>query len=380
MADYEYKTTQSDGPMVIYHPEEEEISFYRLDDLLWEYNFRVQTDSKFGQGKQMLSFSSPLRFQGEETHLIPLSQEEAKKAQPPQEKKDWWYRTKTTLIAALPVIISSIPDIKEAFRIKTLIKELGILGEIYYKMAEEKIYVIIKGNPRSRNFLTGTRYGNDNPKIVKLGLSKVNFAKAFKGTAVVALVFYGLAKTVEGVTMYLKSGEIRSGFFSEIPAEVSKLLLSSLAAVGTAVFLTTLGAPIALAAATALVVGYAASVALDKFDEKIGFTKAVREVTENLTMNMRREWVNFKSTLTEAARRKIEQERDAAIQLLLIKAKQGVKKAFNVDRFPVPWIPNPLRNSIRFNNPLEGLEQLFRTARQTIDYINNVVSYKLNIF
>lgn len=376
MEDYELKTTESDGPMVFYHPEEEVINFYLLEDLIWEYNYRVKTDSKFGRGKQLLSFNSPLRFQGGQTLLTPLSKEEAKKAQPPPEKRDWWNKAKIALIAALPDIISRIPDIKEAFRVNTLMKELGILGKIYYKETNGKIYVIFKGNRMDRNIFTGIRYGNFHPKIVKLGLSKVNFAKAFKGTAVVGLVFYGLAKTAEGVTMYLQDGEIRSGFFSEIPAEVTKLLISSLAAVAAGAVLMTFGAPIALAGAIALVFGYGVGVALDKFDEKTGFTKAVREATEKLTMNMKRDWVNFKSTLAEAARRKIEQERNDAIQLLLAKARREAAKAFNFDSFPVPRSPNP----IRFNNPLEGFEQLFRAAHRTINQFHNIVSFRWNVF
>jgi hypothetical protein len=375
MADYELETIQLDEPMVSYHPEEEQVEFYFLNDLIWEYNYRVQTDRQFGQGKHFLSLLSPASFDGDETLLAPLSQEEAKKAEAPPEKKDWWDNTKDAMIAALPFAISKIPDIKEVFRLKTLIQELGVQGKIYYKMTKGNIYVIIKGNPRLRNILTGTRYSNFNPKIVKLGLSKVDFAKAFKGTAVVALIFYGLAKTAEGVTMYLEDGEIRPGFFSEIPAEVTKLLLSALAATAMGCALATFGFPVAVAAAGALVMGYVASWALDKFDEKVGFTKAVREATETLTVNMQREWVDFKSTLEQAALKSMMQARDAAIRLLLAKAQQEAEKAIDFDYFLFPRMPIYTPKPIQFNNPLKGLEQLFRAARDTIQFFNQVVSY-----
>lgn len=287
MADYEVKTTQSDGPIVSDHPEEEVVSFYLLSDLLWEYNYRVQTDKKFGQGKQLLSVSSPLKFQDEDTLLAPLSREEAKKAIPPEERKDWWDKIKTTLIAALPVAIPKVSETKEAFKIETLINELEIEGEeFHYKTtAEGEIYVIIKRNPRCRSILTGARYDNTQPKIVELSLSEVTSAKVLKGSAVVVLAFYGDAKAVEGVNIYLEDSGLQPAFFSKTPVTIGKQFLSFLAGAGTTVASMILfDPPIVLAIAVGIVIGHFASVALDKVDEAIGLTKMLDKGEKSVTI------------------------------------------------------------------------------------------------
>jgi len=95
---------------------------------------------------------------------------------PLQEKKEnSWMMAGKVLLNSTPGLIRNAPNIREGMRLKTVIRELGLTGKIYYKSFKDEIYVILKGNPRVRDIFTGTRYKNVNPKIVKFGLSKVNF-------------------------------------------------------------------------------------------------------------------------------------------------------------------------------------------------------------
>ena len=277
---------------------EEETSIFLLEDLVNEYNERIKTNGNIKPGKRLLSLRPPV-FMGAETLIAEMTKEE---------KENTWMLTKKTIFNYSPLVIRNIPNFIEGLRLRELMKELGITGKIYYKYYKNEIYVIIKGNPRARDILTGTRYKNFNPKIVKFGLSKVNFMTGFKGTGITALIFYGCAKAVEGVAMYFEDGELKPGFFSEVPADMTKIAISCLFATAIGFGCTTIGFPVAVGIGAALVVGYAIDIALDQIDEKIGFTKAVSDATKRLVNTLREDVNSFQRSLLEKGQTKVLEE------------------------------------------------------------------------
>ncbi|NGX42612.1 MAG: hypothetical protein K940chlam7_00892 [Chlamydiae bacterium] len=342
--------------------EEEPVSFLLLEDLIWEYNERIQKGRGFGSEKHPLSLRLPV-FNGGETIISPMTEEEINEMNLKDQRENCWM--KVLLSNFTPAgLVRNIPNIREGIRLKEVIRELGLQGKIVYRTVKDNIYVILKGNQKLREVLTGTRYRNSHPKIVKFGLSKVNFTTALKGTAITALIFYGCAKTVDGLSMYFEDGELRPGFFSEIPAEITKLTISSIAATAVGVGLVTFGAPIAVGIGLALVAGFAADIILEHFDKQTGFTKAVADATERLVSNVKNEWVVLKRNLSEVGRqstleviKRIKDEQKALLERALKRGAEAVQEMF----FDLLLSPKRLGLIIAtgpglIKNPLEGFK------------------------
>jgi len=271
--------------------EEENLSFFLLEDLIWEYNERIQKSRYREEGKYPLSLCPP-KYEEGETVIRPMTEEEIRSMDSPKQRANQWMVTQKVLASQITPagLIRNTPNILEGIRLKKMIEELGIRGQVIYKETEGRIYVILKGNPRLREVFTGTRYSNMNPKIVKYGLSKVNFWTALKATVKVSFMFYGGAKVVDGVNLYFKDGELTSRFWSEIPADVMKVVISGAAATAAGVGLSAIGASVAVGIGVALVMGIFVDVTLEHVDQETGFTEAVAEATERLVENLKKGW------------------------------------------------------------------------------------------
>jgi len=288
-----------------------------------------------------------------------MRKEEIERMPSPQQKERVGTVVKKGIVNATPGLIRNVSNIREGIRLTKIIKELGLKGKIYYKSFKNEIYVILKGYPGLRKVLTGTRYKNFNPKIVRFGLSKVSFATAVKGTFLTSFAFYGLAKVADGVAMYLEDGELRPGYFSEIPADVIKLFVTSFAATAAGVGIVAWGAPVAVGIGIALVMGIVADAVLDNIDEQTGFTKAVSEATKSLAINLKKDWENFHKSLekkaSESILRVIENATKALIQQALHSCTEEMKRRIFDKLFSSPQLRGiiPIRLS-SLSNPLEG--------------------------
>ncbi|GAB58276.1 hypothetical protein [Rheinheimera nanhaiensis] len=90
------------------------------------------------------------------------------------------------------MFMSAIPVTADAAALAVLAKDLSksgnLLTKYQIKTYHGRTYVIIKGYPALRQHLTGTRYLASHPKVVSMGIGKMDAAKAIKGGFVLSLV------------------------------------------------------------------------------------------------------------------------------------------------------------------------------------------------
>lgn len=90
------------------------------------------------------------------------------------------------------MFMSAIPVTADAAALAVLAKDLtksgNLLTKYQIKTYHGRTYVIVKGYPALRQHLTGTRYLASHPKVVSMGIGKMDAAKAIKGGFVLSLV------------------------------------------------------------------------------------------------------------------------------------------------------------------------------------------------
>lgn len=149
-----------------------------------------------------------------------------------------------------------------------LAKDVGIKGKYYIKKYNGKEYIIFKGNPAVRKYLTGTRYGINHAKMINLQIGRAGMRTAIRGSFVFSMIFC----TVINVADYVARDNATLGeLFGATAVDLGKTLIATGAAfavaAGTAALagtaLIAIG-PIIAAVAVSVVV----AVILDKVDQK----------------------------------------------------------------------------------------------------------------
>lgn len=187
-------------------------------------------------------------------------------------------------------LVRNVSTIAAGATILEVVNDLGLNGKVTYKTVDNKTYVILKGLAKERTILTGTRYLNTHPDIVRLGLAKVSVTDLFKTGFKTSILVYGGVKAIEGVKIYLENGELDSSFFSNLGTDVPKLAINSLAASLTAGGLALLGCPVAVGAGIVIVAGFGAGISLDLLDQQIGLTEKLSEAVEIMWRNLKKNW------------------------------------------------------------------------------------------
>lgn len=154
------------------------------------------------------------------------------------------------------------------------------LGRVAFKRYGGKMHVIIKGNPRLRTILSGTKYGVRNAKVIGLGIGKHGAMASAKGGTIVTCVLL----TAYNVADYLMRDEATLGqLLGQVGADIAKTVIAGAigfgvaAAVGSVVAISSVAwGPFVLAA----VAGYFAGRELDKLDTKYKFTERLQAFFE----------------------------------------------------------------------------------------------------
>lgn len=272
-------------------PDEEEItSLFLFEDLVKEYNTRAISSPPH---LKMYPLSlKPITEVNSNPIIRPMTREEMESMRSNEVHADDWHRLKKILSDQVtPIgIINNMPNIAAGVTILEMINELGINGKVSYKTVGEKTYVSIKGLAGNRVHLTGTRYLNTHPEIVRFGLAKVSPKDLFKQGFKSSLWVYGAVKILEATELCLKEDGLNPDFFSKIVTDVPKLAITSLvsAAVGGAV--VTAGLPVVAGAGLVLVVGIGAGIALEFLDQKIGLTEKLNEAANTMWINLKSLW------------------------------------------------------------------------------------------
>lgn len=185
--------------------------------------------------------------------------------------------------------------------IKELWKEKFYLQRVKHK-AGEKVYVVFKGNPALRTFLSGTRYAATHAKVLAItagagtaaGLRHAAWAGvkgAVKNGGALTVIFATVINVAEWLADYEErnpvTGKPKKDFFDlvfKIGVDIAKAVIS--AALGTVLvgglimFAGALaGAPLLIAASTivigSIVAAIAVGYAIDYFDKKTNLTGRV---------------------------------------------------------------------------------------------------------
>lgn len=154
------------------------------------------------------------------------------------------------------------------------------LGKVYFKNYGGKVHVVLKGNPRLRTILTGTRYGVRNAKVVGMGLGKHGVIKSAKGGTIITVI----AMTTWNIVDFFMRDEATLGqLFGSIAADITKAVIAGVigAAVGAAVAGTVVIGTIAIGPLVVGVgVGLIAGALLDQIDERYQLTQRLQRACE----------------------------------------------------------------------------------------------------
>ncbi len=197
--------------------------------------------------------------------------------------------------------------------LRTFTKLLGELGgiasKVYIKSYGGKPHIILKGNPRLRSFLTGTKYGVNNAKVITMGLGRSGAINAAKSGGVLSIV---LLTAYRVVNYFLTDQATLNQLIGSLATDVIKVGIATGASIGAA-FLAG-GFAIAVGPILAVViVGVFVSWALSEVDNHYGITDRVIDGLDELGNDARAFLLNKKKILVNRANRVTDSLIDYAI-------------------------------------------------------------------
>lgn len=290
-----------DAPIKLEENEEEVLSVFLLEDLLKEYNHKIAYSPISPLKKRVPLSLQPIeenyyapyirptsKISSSTITISPMTEKELFLIPRHHLKGNDWFLLRSIMSKHLEPkgIVSNTPDIAQFPVLINVISELGLKGQVYHKTVGNKTYVILKGSPASRTILKGTRYLNDNPKIVQFGLAKTNVKTLFKSGIKTSVWIYGAIKALEAVEMVVEEGELKTSFFSQLVTDVPKLAITSAVTAAAGGAVVAAGVPVAIGIGIILVVGFVTSVALEYFDQKGGITEKVDEAAEKMVKDL----------------------------------------------------------------------------------------------
>ena len=173
---------------------------------------------------------------------------------------------------------------------QTLAKDFGHLwsAKVYFKPGKTGDLVIIKGWPRAREVLTGTRYKVDNPKVMELQIGKPGIRAAAKDSARFGVILV-IAVDVAEFAVSHNLPNLLGSLTVDIPSVILASALGSAAgtlAAGTLVVGSFAFGPLLVAFGVGVIAGYA----LYRLDEAFGITEKVSKMYESALDELRQAW------------------------------------------------------------------------------------------
>ncbi|ASA56150.1 hypothetical protein [Vibrio gazogenes] len=212
-----------------------------------------------------------------------------------------------------------------------LISDLGGIGtKAYVKTYGGKPHIILKGNPRLRTVLTGTKYGVKNAKVVTMGLGKAAAISGAKVGGVVSIILMSLYRIAD----YVLTDEITlSRLIGSLATDVVKIGIvtgaSIVAAYGAGLLSFAIG-PLA----AVVFIGFVGNIALTYIDNRYHITDRVVEVLDEMGNGVNdylaRAKHQFEDTMARAAGSVIDYVLESAQQMIIDFTKHSI------DRFLSP--------------------------------------------
>ena len=174
-----------------------------------------------------------------------------------------------------------VPTKDVLMHVVPIAKDLGFMGKVILKKVDNKDYVIIKGYPGRRTFLTGTKYLSTHPKIMQLAIGKVALKKTMRAggkLTVYMTISLELLRLVLGTTELYECGVNIASDLAKIGVATVIGEAVGMAAAGSATIGAIAAGPIILA----IVVGVGVGFALDYFDSQYNITNRVAAMMEKM--------------------------------------------------------------------------------------------------
>ncbi|QMV13197.1 hypothetical protein [Vibrio spartinae] len=174
--------------------------------------------------------------------------------------------------------------------IRTLSKLVGDLGgwakgwsgRAYIKHYGGKPHIILKGNPRLRKVLTGTKYGVNNAKVVTMGLGSSAAISAAKSGGIVSIILMTAYRVVD---YFLTDEATLSQLIGSLATDVVKIGITTGVSIGAAYmmgFFSLAIGPIAVVVA----VGFGLSFLYDYVEDRYHITDQVISVLDEMSSNI----------------------------------------------------------------------------------------------
>ncbi|SIO93504.1 hypothetical protein [Vibrio spartinae] len=206
-----------------------------------------------------------------------------------------------------------------------LISDLGGIGtKAYIKTYGGKPHIILKGNPRLRTVLTGTKYGVNNAKVVTMGLGKAAAISGAKAGGVLSVILMSAYRIAD----YVLTDEITlSRLIGSLATDVVKIGIvtgASIAFACAAGGLTFAIGPLAVVVA----VGIFGNLALGYLDDYYGITDkvvaALDEISNGINSYTYRAKHQFEDKMVQTMGTVIDYILDSAEQMAIDFAKHSI--------------------------------------------------------
>lgn len=164
-----------------------------------------------------------------------------------------------------------------------LLRDFGLLGGVRETTYAGRRYIVFKGYAGLRTLFLGTRYLNNNPQVVAMGIGRLGVREATLAGARLTVVLMGAYRILE----YLFNDErTLSYLIGSLATDVVKIGVASVAGYVTGMILVSTGF-VAGPLIAAVFVGAYAAFRLENFDRREGGTEALVAQLEMILSELR---------------------------------------------------------------------------------------------
>jgi hypothetical protein len=224
-----------------------------------------------------------------------------------------------------------------------LAKDLGSLTAQYYvKEYGGKLHIVLKGNPRLRQILTGTKYGITNPKVVSMGLGRLGAMKSVRGGGIVTAVLL----TAYNIGNYvLSDNRSLSVLIGAIAVDVAKVAVST-AASAIAVGMVASAGPVGVAFAlgplgVAIVVGFLVGLGLDYLDNRYKLKERLSTMLADVADDVSRRAEAVGDGMIETAQTAVRTAIAGVVDLVVDEMGRQFRRFVSRNLGDLRWFPMP---------------------------------------
>ncbi|AEV35706.1 hypothetical protein PSE_1194 [Pseudovibrio sp. FO-BEG1] len=174
-------------------------------------------------------------------------------------------------LASLPVLLR---DMKGGHK---LLKEIGLNGRYYTKVANGKTYVVFKGYSALRETLKGTRYLSSSPKVIAFGIGPEALKSAARSNAIIMITCYVALDVMQFI---MSDEQLYHELFANIITDVAigtvAMAAGALAAAGAVAIagtITAIALPAVVVTGGAIIVGLYVGHKLSELSESYQIKK-----------------------------------------------------------------------------------------------------------